>query len=158
MNARSTERQTRRRLWSVLIVATAPGQFVSIVACGTVTDDDAGKKAVEWFENELGRIGYVRGRSETWAIAPRKVTLAIQGDELEAEIRGIAVTGTRQAMLDAKAQDQVVTWRGQVYLKYTSRERYRRNGIAREWSPWSDETSVLNVERRAGQWYVQRVR
>lgn len=157
MTGTPNRRPTRRQLLAhgaALGCLGAP----SVAACGAATDDDAGRKAVEWFENELGRIGYVHGSGETWAIPPRKLSLAIQGDQLEAEIRGIAVTGTRPTSLDAKAQDQTITWRGQVYLKYASRERYHRNGTALEWSTWSDVASILNVERRGGQWYVQRVR
>ena len=148
-------RLTRRHLWRS---GTALWFAATVTACGNVTDEDAGNKGVEWFENELGRIGYARGSNETWAIAPRKLTIAIQGDALEAEIRRILVTGTRATTLDSKAQDQAITWRGQVYLKYESRERYHRDGVALAWSAWTDVASILNVERRGGQWYVQRVR
>ena len=158
MNGRPSARLTRRQVWVRGTATFTLGWVGTVAGCGTVTDDDAGKKGVEWFENELSRVGYVRGASDTWAIPPRKLTIAIQGDELEAEIRGIAVTGTRPTTLDAKSQDQAVTWRGQVYLKYASRERYRRGGTALDWSAWTDVASILNVERRGGQWYVQRVR
>jgi hypothetical protein len=153
-----SDRSPTRRKFLTLGAAVASLGAASIAGCGGATDDDAGRKGVEWFENELGRIGYVHGSGETWAIPPRKLSVAIQGDQLEAEIRGIAVTGTRPTFLDAKAQDQAITWRGQVYLKYAARERYHRNGVALEWSAWNDVASVLNVERRGGQWYVQRVR
>ena len=157
MTGTSPRPTTRRKILVFGSAVASPGA-VSVVGCAGATDDDAGRKGVEWFENELGRIGYVHGAGETWAIPPRKLSLAIQGDQLEAEIRGIAVTGTRPTSLDAKAQDQSITWRGQVYLRYAARERYHRNGAALEWSAWNDVASVLNVERRAGQWYVQRVR
>ena len=158
MNRGPTARLTRRQMWMRGPATVAIGSLGTVAGCGAVTDDDAGKKGMEWFENELSRIGYVRAAADTWAIPPRKLTVAIQGDELEAEIRGIAVTGTRPTTLDSKAQDQAITWRGQVYLKYASRERYRRGGNALDWSAWTDVASILNVERRGGQWYVQRVR
>lgn len=126
-------------------------------ACGTVTDDDAGRKSVEWFENELSRIGYSRRDDGTWATPRRKVTIAARGDQLEMEIRAVHVKGTRPAVLDAKASDQSTTWRGQVHLRYESRDRYFRDGTPLEWSNWVDAVSVLNVERRGGRWYVQRV-
>jgi hypothetical protein len=148
-------RLKRRQFWTA---GKLPLGHLVIAACGTVTDDDAGRKGVEWFENELGRIGYARGSDETWAIPPRKLTPAIQGDALEVEIKGITVTGTRAVTLDVKAHDQAITWRGQVYLKYASRERYHRNGAPLDWSAWKDIASILNVEQRSRRWYVQRVR
>ncbi len=134
------------------------GLTLLLAGCGAISDDDASRKAVEWFELELSRIGYSRIEDGLWAIPPRKVAVAVQGDALEAQIRGISSTGVRPSPIEDNAQSSSITWRGQVYLKYLSRERFHRNGTPDTWSEWQDASSVLNIERRSGQWYVQRVK
>ena len=134
------------------------GLTLLLAGCGAISDDDASRKAVEWFELELSRIGYTRIEEGLWAIPPRKVAVAVQGDALEAQIRGITSTGVRPSPIEDNSQSSSITWRGQVYLKYLSRERFHRNGTPRTWSEWQDASSVLNIERRSGQWYVQRVK
>lgn len=129
-----------------------------LAACGAISDGDASRKAVEWFELELARIGYSRSENGLWAIPPRKVAVAVQGDALEAEIRGISPTGVRPTPVEDNSQSSSITWRGQVYLHYLSRERFHRNGTPSTWSEWQETSSVLNLERRNGQWYVQRVK
>ena len=148
--------QTFGRREVLAVAAVVP--FVGVAGCGDVTDADAGRKGVESFENELTRIGYTLGANGTWAIAPRRVSIGARGDQLEAEVRAITVTGTRPVGSVAKALDQGISWRGQVYLTYGSRERFHRDGVPADWSAWSETSSILNVERRGGQWYVQRVR
>ena len=134
------------------------GLTLLLAGCGAISDDDASRKAVEWFELELSRIGYTLIEEGLWAIPPRKVAVAVQGDALEAQIRGITSTGVRPSPIEDNSQSSSITWRGQVYLKYLSRERFHRNGTPRTWSEWQDASSVLNIERRSGQWYVQRVK
>ncbi|MSQ43598.1 MAG: hypothetical protein EXR45_05245 [Chloroflexi bacterium] len=134
------------------------GLVALLAACGAISDDDASRKAVEWFELELSRIGYSRIEDGLWAIPPRKVAVAVQGDALEAQIRAISPTGVRPTPIEANSQSSSITWRGQVYLKYLSRERFHRGGTPGTWSEWQDTSSVLNIERRSGQWYVQRVK
>ena len=134
------------------------GLTLLLAGCGAISDDDASRKAVEWFELELSRIGYTRIEEGLWAIPPRKVAVAVQGDALEAQIRGITSTGVRPSPIEDNSQSSSITWRGQVYLKYLSRERFHRNGTPDTWSEWQDASSVLNIERRSGQWYVQRVK
>lgn len=146
---------TNRR--SVALCSSA-GIVALITACGAITDDDASRKAVEWFELELSRIGYARVEDGLWSIPPRKVAVAVQGDELEAQIRAISPTGVRPTPIEDTLHSPSITWRGQVYLKYFLRERFHRDGKPGTWSEWQDTSSVLNVERRSGQWYVQRVK
>ena len=134
------------------------GLTLLLAGCGAISDDDAARKAVEWFELELSRIGYSRIEDGLWAIPPRKVAVAVEGDALEAQIRGISSTGVRPSPIEDNSQSSSITWRGQVYLKYLSRERFHRNGTPGTWSEWQDASSVLNIERRSGQWYVQRVK
>ena len=141
-----------------IALSTASGLVALLTACGAITDDDASRKAVEWFELELSRIGYARVENGLWSIPPRKVAVAVQGDELEAQIREISPTGVRPTPIEANSHSSSITWRGQVYLKYLSRERFHRDRKPGTWTEWQDTSSVLNVERRSGQWYVQRVK
>lgn len=69
MTGTSPRPTTRRKLLVFGSAVASPGA-VSVAGCAGATDDDAGRKGVEWFENELGRIGYVHGAGETWAIPP----------------------------------------------------------------------------------------
>ena len=112
------------------------GLTLLLASCGAISDDDASRKAVEWFELELSRIGYSRIEDGLWAIPPRKVAVAVQGDALEAQIRGISSTGVRPSPIEDNSQSSSITWRGQVYLKYLSRERFHRNGTPGTWSEW----------------------
>ena len=47
------------------------GLTLLLAGCGAISDDDASRKAVEWVELELSRIGYTRIEEGLWEIPPR---------------------------------------------------------------------------------------
>ncbi len=137
---------------------------IAAIVLGTPLIACAGEKAEAqrmaqvWFLGELGRIGYVRQADGVYATPPKPVSDPLLGEALETQIRRIAVTGVREAVLTEDDRANDVRWRGQVSLSYELREQYHKDGRPRGWSEWTKETSLLGLEHRGGQWFVTRIR
>jgi hypothetical protein len=144
--------------------AAAPLRIPAIAALGPLlaacTDDtaEAQRIAQEWFLSELQRIGYVAQAGGVYGTPPKPVSGSLLGEALESQIRRLAVTEVRPAMLSEEDRARDVRWRGQVSLSYELREQYHKDGRPRGWSEWTRETSLLSLEHRDGQWFVTRIR